>query len=201
MAISFPLNIPSSPSIKEIRFRMNSQTGMHRSSFTGHQYVTVWPGQWWEVDVTLPKMERAEAEEWNAFFASLNGQEGYFRLGDPDGTTARGTAGGTPLVNGASQTGQDLITDGWDLSAVVLKAGDYIQIDDTLYKVLEDVTSDGSGNATLSLFPKIRVAHDTNSTIVVSSAKGLFRLADNVSGWSSDDNRHYTITFSAVEYF
>lgn len=145
-------------------------------------------------------MERADAEEWIAFLAKLNGPEGTFYIGDPDGQTPRGTGGGTPLVNGASQTGQDLITDGWNLSEAVLKAGDYIQIDDNLYKVLEDVTSDGSGNATISLFPKVRTAHANNASITTTNTKGLFRLnTKKASEWSANDLRHYTITFSGIE--
>src|SRR4051812_41289591 len=38
--------------------------------------------------------------------------------------TLLGAGGGPPLVNGASQTGGSLITDGWTPSLTVLKAGD-----------------------------------------------------------------------------
>jgi len=199
MAISFPISIPSSPAIKSVKFKMVNASAFNSSPFTGQQQVTVFPGQWWEIEVTLPTMTRADAEEWISFLAKLNGHEGTFNIGDPDGATPRGTGGGTPLVNGASQTGQDLITDGWNLSEAVLKTGDYVQIGTKLYKSLTDVTSDGSGNATLTLYPSVKTAPSDGASIIVTNTTGTFRLKTPVSGWSADSLSHYTVSFSAVE--
>lgn len=93
-----------------------------------------------------------------------------------------GTKAGTPLVNGASQNvtyasvmnttpiQQSLITDGWTASSAILKAGDIITIAGVnavnpvtkavlpfarQFVVLSDVTSDGTGNATLTISPAI----------------------------------------------
>ncbi|MGI9492772.1 MAG: P22 phage major capsid protein family protein, partial [Geminicoccaceae bacterium] len=102
-------------------------------------------------------------------------------------TTGTFTTGSTPLVNGASQNvaylshttatySQNLITDGWANSTLVLTAGDVITLagvnavnpvpgqtgtgkDDLgrlqQFVVLDDVTSDGSGNATITISPPI----------------------------------------------
>ena len=85
-----------------------------------------------------------------------------------------GPLGGTPLVNGASQTGTSLITDGWTASAASrLKKGDVFTItgvnsvnkvsgDSTgslqQFVVTADVSSDGSGNLTASIYPGITVS-------------------------------------------
>lgn len=97
-----------------------------------------------------------------------------------------GVKSGTPLVNGAAQNvtyaaskttnTQSLITDGWGLSAAVLKAGDVITIAGVFavnpvpgegatgktvmpylqqFVVTTDVTSNGSGQATLTISPAI----------------------------------------------
>jgi len=82
-------------------------------------------------------------------------------------THAVGALGGTPLVNGAGQTGSSLITDGWTAQAATrLKEGDVFTIagvyavnpvsGDTLahlkqHVVAADGASDGSGNMTISL--------------------------------------------------
>lgn len=90
-----------------------------------------------------------------------------------------GQQGGTPLINGASQTSNSspqansmpLVTDGWTAAAANrLKAGDVITITgvndvnpmtyaDLGYKkqfvVVSDAASDGSGNATLTIAPAI----------------------------------------------
>lgn len=78
-----------------------------------------------------------------------------------------GALGGTPLVNGANQSGTSLVTDGWTASVTgVLKAGDIITCASSkavnpwtrkstgalrLMVVTADVDSDGSGNATIPI--------------------------------------------------
>jgi hypothetical protein len=94
--------------------------------------------------------------------------------------------------------------DGLPASATgYLKAGDYIQLGtgatSRLYKVLEDVNSNGSGQATLNLWPDLRSSPANDATVVVSNAKGLFRLAQNDASWTIGNDGFYSITFSAVE--
>lgn len=152
-------------------------------------------------EVTLPVMERADAEEWISFLLKLNGQQGTFLLGDSAAKTARGIATGTPLVNGASQTGQSLVTDGWTAGVTgILKAGDYIQLGQRLYKVLNDANSDGSGNATLDIWPRLRESPANNSSIIVSDCLGLFRLSGNsYQIHSADVAKLFSLAFSAEE--
>lgn len=82
-----------------------------------------------------------------------------------------GALGGTPLVNGASQTGASLITDGWTAAASGrLKQGDTFTIADVYavnpqtrvstgvlrqFVVTADVSSDASGNLTVAISPSI----------------------------------------------
>lgn len=82
-----------------------------------------------------------------------------------------GAQGGTPLVNGATQTGSSLVTDGWSNSITgVLKEGDIITLAGVYavhpetkqsfgylqqFVVTADANSNGSGQATLSISPEI----------------------------------------------
>lgn len=146
-------------------------------------------------------MSLANAKLWQAWAYKLNGIEGTFYAGDSVGKLSQGSPGGTPLVAGSGQTGQDLLTDGWTHSVTgLLKAGDWISISDRLFTVLVDVNSDSSGNATLSLWPKIRTAYADNAAISYgASARGIFRLTDwPEMGW--DINRLQSgFKFSARE--
>lgn len=199
MAISYPLSLPSTD-IAQVRLVANSMVGISQSPFTAVQQVYKYTGQYWEADISLPPMKRAVAEYWISFLLKLNGSYGTFLLGDPNGATPRGVATGTPLVKGANQTGSDLITDGWTTSTTgILKAGDYIQIGNYLHKVLDDVNSDSSGNATLTLFPDLRTSPADNATITVNSAKGLFRLSSGQTSWDINEASIYGITFAARE--
>ena len=204
MAITYPLALPTHTGIAQISLRANDTVAFNMSPFSAKQQVYKYSGQFWEADVTLPPMKRADAEYWLSFLMKLNGAYGTFLLGDPNGATARGVGTGTPLVNGASQTGYELITDGWTVSTTgILKAGDYIQLGSgstsRLYKVLDDVDSDGSGNATLTLWPNLRSSPADDATITVASTKSVFRLTTNVTDISINQASIYGVSFGAVE--
>jgi hypothetical protein len=204
MAVTYPLALPTTTGIAKIRISANNVVGISMSPFTAKQQVYKYTGQYWEAEISLPPMKRADAEYWISFLLKLNGSYGTFLLGDPNGATARGVATGTPLVNGASQTGNELVTDGWTTSTTgILKAGDYIQLgageSAKLHKVLDDVDSDSSGNATITIWPDLRAAPSDNAAIVVSGAKGVFRLSTNQSDWDVNEASIYGMTFPARE--
>ena len=200
MPISYPLSLPST-NLARVTVSSSSAVAISRSPFSFAAQVQQFNGQLWNAEVTLPPLARADAEPWIAFLLKLNGQQGTFLLGDPAGKTPRGTATGTPLVNGASQTGQSLVTDGWTISVTnILRAGDYIQIGQRLYKVLNDVNSNGSGQATLDIWPRLRESPSDNASIVTASCVGLFRLASNaVPVYNAGADKNYQISFSAIE--
>ena len=204
MAITYPLTLPSHTGIRNITLRAVNTVGLTQSPFTYAQQAVAHSGQRWEVDVTLPAMNRADAEQWVAFLISLRGQLGTFTLGDPVGASPRGSAGGTPLVNGASQIGGTLAIDGCTASQTGwLKAGDYIQLGTagsaTLHKVLADVDSNGSGQVSVDIWPYIRTAPSDNASVTVTNTVGRFRLASNTQNWSILDTALYGITFGGVE--
>jgi len=204
MAITYPLTLPSHTGISNITLRAVNTVGLTQSPFTYVQQAVAHSGQRWEVDVTLPAMARADAEQWVAFLVSLRGQLGTFTLGDPVGATPRGSAGGTPLVNGASQTGGTLNIDGCTASQTGwLKAGDYIQLGTagtaTLHKVLADADSDGSGEVSLDIWPYIRTAPADNASVITSNTVGRFRLASNQQNWNINEASIYGMTFGGIE--
>lgn len=203
MAISYPVSFPDL-GIKSMNIRAMNVVGMSQSPFTGQQQVYKHQGQWWEAEVTLPPMKRAEAEQIAAFLLKLNGRYGTFTLGDPANTAPRGVGTGTPLVNGGSQTGNSLITDGWTTSTTgIMKAGDWIQLGSgsasRLHKVLSDVNSDASGNASLDIWPNLRSSPADNAQITVIAPKGVWRLASNDVNYSIDEASIYGMTFACVE--
>jgi hypothetical protein len=74
------------------------------------------------------------------------------------GMAANGAGGGTPRVNGASQSGTSLVTENWTSAAAVrMKAGDCFTVAglDVLFRATADISSDGSGDATITIEPPI----------------------------------------------
>lgn len=204
MAIAFPLSLPSVGGISGVTITMVDVVGVGESPFTLSQETFEHAGKRFEAAVQVGRMARAEAEQWVAFLATLRGRRGTFLMGDPIGAVPRGVATGTPLVKGAAQTGDTLLTDGWTISTTgILKTGDWIQLgtgsSSRLHKVLQDANSDGSGNATLELWPGPRTAPADNEAIVVSGAKGLWRLAGNSRSYDIGAAMTIGLGFNCVE--
>ena len=128
-------------------------------------------------------------------------------MGDPVGAAPRGTASsspGTPLVNGADQTGNSLTLDGGPASETGwLLPGDYLQIGSastaTLHKVLTSTDTNGSGAATVDIWPALLSAPVDNATITFSNTVGRWRMSSNVAEWSISDVETYGITFDASQ--
>lgn len=207
MAETYPLTFPTQTGVANIELSALNSVAISQSPFTFSQQVVRHSGARWGAVISIPTTKRDDAEYWNSFLLRLRGKFGTFLLGDPNGATPRGsasTAAGTPVVNGASQTGNELAIDGLPLSATgYLKAGDYIQLGSgstsRLHKVLEDVDTNASGEATLNLWPDLRSSPADGATVVVSNAKGQFRLSDNETNWKINNAGFYSITFSAME--
>jgi len=201
--ITYPVSFPNI-GIKSMTIRAVSIVGISQSPFTGQQQIYKHQGQWWEAEITLPPMKRDDAEQIAAFLLKLNGRYGTFTLGDPANTAPRGVGTGTPLVAGSSQTGAELVTDGWTANTTgILKAGDWIQLGSgsatRLHKVLNDVNSNASGVATLDIWPNLRSSPSDNAAITVISPKGHWRLSSNQTEYSIDEASIYGITFACVE--
>ena len=94
------------------------------------------------------------------------------------GRAANGVGGGTPLVNGASQTGDSIITDGWPIgTSNIVRAGDVLKFagDNAVYRVRADTNSDGGGAAIIPITPNLRVSPATNA--VITNSNVTFRVA------------------------
>lgn len=206
MAINYPLALPTSIGIAQIELRATNAVAISRSPFTFGTQVHAYSGQSWQADVTLPSIRRDLAEDWVAWLISLKGQFGTFYLGDPNAVTPRGSARDTDtiLVNGATSSGNTLAIDSAPASRTgYLKAGDYMQVGTgtsrQLFKVLADVNTNGSGQATVDIWPDVRTTIANNAAVTVENTKGIFRLASNEQAFSINEASIYGITFAAME--
>ena len=107
-----------------------------------------------------------------------------------------GTKAGTPLVNGASQSGASLVTDGWTASTAALKKGDVFTIAGVFrvhpetkastgvlqqFVATADGTADGSGNLTIPISPSIVTSGATQNV----SGSPADNIAITVAGTAS----------------
>jgi hypothetical protein len=80
----------------------------------------------------------------------------------------------------------------------VLKAGDWIQIGNRIYRVLVDATQ-SSGAATLSIWPQLRESPNDGESIVLNNTQGLFRMKSNMRKFSITEARFYGFQFDIRE--
>ena len=201
---SYPLTIPTSPGFTSSTLQLVRSTAITTSTFTFQSQVQHFEGEIWTGEFKLPPMKRETAVSWQAFITQLRGRRGTFRLGDPDNTALLGAGTGTIRVNGASQTGNQVALDGFANSTTnVLKQGDYIQINSYMYLVIENASSNGSGEADVKIEPALRGSIETiNDNTVITygpTAKTIWRLDDNNLGWDTDKVSNYGIAFSCTE--
>lgn len=112
--------------------------------------------------------------------------------------------GPTPLVNGAGQTGESLVVDNLQPSTNGLfLPGDYIQLgtgsSSKLHKILTQVDSNSSGQATIDIWPRLKSSPADNATVSYTTPKGKFRLSRNTTQWEINNISSYGITFDCVE--
>ena len=200
---SYPLTLPTATGVITQNFSLTRAVAVTTSPFTFQTQVHQHQGEFWRTVISLPPMLRANANIWLSFLLQLRGRRGTFKIGDQDAKTITGVATGTIRVNGASQTGNQVALDGFaNNTNNVFKAGDYIQIGSYLYMVIEDVNSNGSGEANVKIEPALRSNIETindDTTVIYSNTTTLMRLDTNELGWQTDNVSKYGISFSASE--
>ena len=200
---SYPLTLPTATGIVTQNWSLTRVVAVTESPFTLEQQTFEHEGSQWKTTMTLPPMKKDKAAIWLAFFMSLRGRRGTFKLGDQDRKTIQGTATSVVRVNGASQTGNQVALDGFTASrANVFKAGDYIQINSYLYMVIEDVSADGSGEANVKIEPALRSGIETinnDDTVVYTNTTTLMRLDSNEFNWDTDKVSNYGMSFACSE--
>ena len=207
---SFPLVSPTSYGVGLLAWSAVSNDAYGRAPWSLDLIKQIFDGRMWTGTLTILPQNEANGRALTAWLTALRRagtNAGTFLLGDPSASEPLGSAKdtpGTPIVSGGSQTGESLNVSGLPNSATgYLLAGDYIQIgtgvSSRLKKVLDDVNSDGSGDATMKLWPPIRTAPSNSSAIVVSDPEGLFVAPGAVSSWQVRPPVEHSVTINVAE--
>ena len=162
--------------------RVIANTAVNRSPLTGSVQVLQRPGTRLIMSVTFNRRANPDRAILQGFLAGLYGQEHTVLYDDPKHTIQRGVLSGTPLVNGASQTGEALIIDGVGSVSDWIMAGDHLSFDNGTYRELKIVTADvtsSAGNATIPISPEIHISPANNAAIDISMpVQGTWHLLD-----------------------
>lgn len=172
------------------------------SILTGETQTAELTGDKWNAQPSFSNRYGVEAKTLQAFIFGLGGVRGTFNY-SPFSIDQQGTMSGLGVVDGAGQTGSTLNTKGWDINQVDLfKVGDYLSFNGELKLITADVSSDGAGNASISITPPIRVSPADNNAIETTKPFFVGRLEDDDQARVSVSSPIiYNATFSIVEAF
>jgi hypothetical protein len=192
---------PTSPVPSDIKVSSFTPTLVSESQSMKRQ-VRRRGGQRWSFDVSFPPMTRSEFAPVYAFCIAQRGQFETFTFVPPVVSDPQGTATGTPLVNGTHDAGDStIVTDGWSNSITCLKAGDFLKFSghNKVYMVVEDATSDGSGNSTLTIEPPLMSDLSDNESITVADVPFTVSLITDAQEFTAGPPNIYEFTLQLVE--
>ena len=196
------ITMPSATRMIDSSFYLETNTQTFESPINKVVQTLELQGARWRFNFTLPRLSKAQFAPWKAFIMKCKGRAETFTASDPEWQTNLGAWTGTPLVKGASQTGNSLIIDGCTASITGWgKAGDYFNVSSRLHCLTADANTNGSGETTLAFEPPIYTAPADNAPLTFSPATIQMRLMDDgIGDWPSDHNGIYeSKSFSAVE--
>lgn len=197
MSGTFPTSIlPNSLSLQDNRPSLINQ------SVSGKRVTRKYGSQYFTLEVSLPPLQKSDAM---TVFSFLKQQENAFDKFDYQ----------YPIINtGVNRTQTDIKADGahsvgdstialknFDTSTSnVLKAGDVIKFSghDKVYMVTADLTSDSSGDATVSISPAIISTLANNEAVTVDQPNFKVYLDSDIL-FTTNSSGLFAISFSLRE--
>lgn len=196
--------LPTSPAFAELNISSFQQTIVSKS-ITGRRQARQIGGQYWKLNAVFPPMTRAQFAPIYAFMIKQRGAFESFTVTPPVVGASQGPGGGTPLVNGASQTGRTIVTDGWPTGATltILKAGDFIKFANhtKVYMVSVDATCDTNGDSTISIEPALVTSPATNTAITYASVPFTVYFENDAIEFQTDKSGFYQFELDMCEAF
>lgn len=158
-------------------------------------------GDQWQGVVTFTNKVDLEARTLKAFVLGLKGQTGRFNFSPPD-LNQQGQGVAAITVDGAGQLGETLNIQSTDLNTLLFGIGDYMEVNGELKTVLADVTSNGSGLATVTFVPKLRKSPPDLAVVEFEDPRVIMKLEDDAqTTFQVSSPVIYNATFSLLEAF
>jgi hypothetical protein len=174
------------------------------SPFNQSTQAQVMGAPYYVVKISIGSRRRTEVPAFEALIAQFARTSDRIRLWDWRWEAARGLATGAPLVNGGGQTGSAIATDGWTAStAGLLLPGDYVGLSGQLRRVVQQVDSNGAGQAVLNLDAPVRTSPADNAAVVLARPTSLFICTTDKRsrGFVQEGARHRGPTLEFMEVF
>jgi hypothetical protein len=162
-------------------FRLERYAAVVRSRFTGQTQRIIYPMAVWVFEAKLKDYVEPDATTIRGFLANLQGQVNPFRLVIPGKATP--STGVTDLniqTNvAAAARATSVALKQLNVSATILKAGDYFTIGEELKIATADLISNSSGIGTINFTPPLRSAYPISTPVKINDPTVLLYASDD----------------------
>jgi hypothetical protein len=193
---------PSSPAPRDVAISSNQNT-IVTTTASGRRQARQIDGQRFRLRVRFPIMTRAEFAPINAFVMKQRSQMESFQYVPPTIDDALGVASGVISVNGAISAGVTSVAiDGMaNSTSGVFKAGDYFRFtgQNKVYMVMADVSSNGSGQGTLTFEPPLRANVADNAVLIYSNVDFTVGLTGDIQEFNISTENYFQYEVDLIE--
>ena len=193
---------PSSPAPRDVAISTNQNT-IVTTTASGRRQARQIDGQRFRLRLRFPIMTRTEFAPINAFVMKQRSQMESFQYVPPTIDDALGVASGVISVNGAIIAGVTSVAiDGMaNSTSGVFKAGDYFRFtgQTKVYMVMADVSSNGSGQGTLTFEPPLRANVSDNAVLIYSNVDFTVGLTGDIQEFNISTENYFQYEVDLIE--
>ena len=193
---------PSSPAPRDVAISTNQNT-IVTTTASGRRQARQIDGQRFRLRLRFPVMTRTEFAPINAFIMKQRSQMESFQYVPPTIDDALGVASGVISVNGAISAGATTCSiDGMaNSTSGVFKAGDYFRFtgQNKVYMVMADVSSNGSGQGTLTFEPPLRANVSDNAVLIYSNVDFTVGLTGDIQEFNISTENYFQYEVDLIE--
>ena len=193
---------PSSPVPRDVAISSNQNT-IVTTTASGRRQARQIDGQRFRLRITFPVMTRTEFAPILAFIMKQRSQIESFQYVPPTLDDALGVASGVISVNGAISAGVTSVAiDGMaNSTSGVFKAGDFFRFtgQSKVYMVVADVSSNGSGQGTLTFEPPLRSNVADNAVLIYSNVDFTVGLTGDIQEFTIGTENYFQYEIDLIE--
>lgn len=193
---------PSSPAPRDVAISTNQNT-IVTTTASGRRQARQIDGQKFRLRLRFPVMTRSEFAPILAFIMKQRSQMESFQYTPPSVDDALGVASGVISVNGAISAGVTSVAiDGMaNSTSGVFKAGDFFRFtgQSKVYMVVDDVSSNGSGQGTLTFEPPLRSNVADNAVLIYSNVDFTVGLTGDIQEFTIGTENYFQYEIDLIE--
>jgi hypothetical protein len=193
---------PSSPVPRNVAISTNQNT-IVTTTASGRRQARQIDGQRFRLRLSFPVMTRTEFAPILAFIMKQRSQMESFTYTPPTVEDALGVASGVISVNGAISAGVNSVAiDGMaNSTSGVFKAGDLFRFtgQNKVYMCVGDVSSNGSGQGTLTFEPPLRANVSDNAVLIYSNVDFTVGLTGDIQEFIIGTENYFQYEIDLIE--